>query len=164
MRLFLAIFMPCLFLAGCGESAEDNNVSIPPSPLIDADKDRLWIVMNAGPGIRLFCENYYASPEDPRYAGNEAKCTVWELDSVDHLKINGFADIRVEHMRDPALFTWWREYQNGIHQCMNGKVGKAQRYCDPYQKALGENGPQGIGVNYPEGKAPVEYNFGKPKK
>ena len=173
MRHLSGLFLSLLLLAGCQEddstSDADSNkndaeaVSVP-SPLIDTDRDRLWIVLSEGPGVVMPCKAYYESPSDPRHAGREEQCTVWELDVVDHLKINGFPSIEVAHVRDPALFDWWQQYWKDIRACESklGPLHPDRKKCDPYSYEIKYGkGRDALGVNRTGASSSSEYRPSK---
>jgi hypothetical protein len=138
-KIILTLFIfSLLTLGGCNDESMKKKTST--SPLLTADKDWLYLVIRAHGGLRAFCYDYYASPKDPRYSIYKENCTKIELGLRDHLRLNKFPNIEVEHLRSAALGAWWQDQMKNIQNCQKNHIYASLKWknCEPlYKKRKG---------------------------
>jgi hypothetical protein len=160
----LSIGMVVALMAACGE--ETPIAATSPSPLLSAKPDQLWILARAsrvGDGRK--CRDLYLHPDDPRYQGLGTECDFWARNYADYLRLNGFPEVEVQHLKDPAYWQWYSDTRAGIQDCRNrlgvlsveaNVAAREEHYrqrnqCDPYDDAVNNKGlpSADLEVNYP---------------
>jgi len=145
MRRALLIVLVCLAASACGPPP-----AAIPSPLIDFDRDRLWVLLRASRvGDGRLCANYYLAREDPRYTLRASECDNWSRDFADYLRLNGLPTVAPAHLQTPAYWSWYRQTRDRIGACKKA-VGylapdatgadraehtRQKNACDPYDDA-----------------------------
>jgi hypothetical protein len=137
--------LPALFAvvwavsAGCQKHDVAANRPIGPSPLLQMDPDRLYILVHLKGLMDRDCGYYYADPTDPRYVRVAETCARWERESLDWLRANGAPDVQPEHLRSKAFWSWHQQKQEGIERCLQAAVhtadpeeaARAKQACGP---------------------------------
>ena len=139
------IVLVCLAASACGPPP-----AAIPSPLIDFDRDRLWVLLRASRvGDGRLCTDYYLAREDPRYTPRASECDNWTHDFADYLRLNGLPTVAPAHLQTPAYWSWYRQTRDRIGTCKKD-VGylapdasgaqqlehtQQRNACDPYDDA-----------------------------
>ena len=163
MNKVIPLFAVICVLAGCSKEAPPGATS--PSPLLTADRDRLWILLRASPvGDGRACDDYYLNPDDPRYQGRAQQCDFWTRHFADFLRINGFPMIEHQHLKEPAYWQWYVEKRGLISHCIKAvgtlsvtatghemaEHARLKHECDPYDDARNNQDmtPANLGIRY----------------
>ena len=148
MNKVIPLFAVICLLAGCSEKAPPEATS--PSPLLSADRDRLWILLRASPvSDGRACDEYYLNRDDARYACRAQQCDGWTRDFADFLRINGFPTIEAAHLTDPTYWQWYLQRRQQKLDCWEtigtlpvdargterAEHTRRRNACDPYDDA-----------------------------
>ncbi len=147
MRRTRLIVLVCLAASACGPPPA---AIVSPSPLIDFDRDRLWVLLRASRvGDGRLCADYYLARTDSRYTPRAARCDNWSRDFADYLRLNGLPTVEPAHLQTPAYWSWYRQTRDRIGACKKD-VGylapdasgakqlehtHQRNACDPYDDA-----------------------------
>ena len=147
MRRTRLIVLVCLAASACGPPPAPI---VSPSPLIDFDRDRLWVLLRASRvGDGRLCADYYLARTDSRYTPRAAQCDNWSRDFADYLRLNGLPTVEPAHLQTPAYWSWYRQTRDRIGTCKKD-VGylapdatgadraehtRQKNACDPYDDA-----------------------------
>ncbi len=152
-----------MLIAACGDEPAIEASS--PSPLVNADSDRLWILSRASRvGDARKCADLYLKPDDPRYQGLTPQCDFWTRDYADYLRLNGFPTIEYAHLQDRVYWEWYLDKRQQISACLTaiGNLSLTARgperadhsrrrnECDPYDDARNnqKRTPTELGIRY----------------
>jgi hypothetical protein len=105
--------------AACHRAEVAASRPVGPSPLLAMDPDRLWILVHLKGLANADCGYYYADPTDARYLRIAENCGRWERESLEWLRANGAPDVKPEHLRSKAFWTWYREKLEGLERCLH---------------------------------------------
>lgn len=160
----LLIAQLCLILVACSGAPSDEPAS--PSPLIEGDSDRLWILARASRvGDGKECKELYSQPDDPRYQEKSKSCDGWSRHYADYLRVNGFPTVEYQHLMDPAYWRWYLAKRQQISDCKEAlgylpvglrdadkrKEHQFQKnHCDPYDHARNNQKmtPESLGIRF----------------
>ncbi len=152
LRRFLLVFVAVGVIA-CSDQ-RDAEPAYSSSPLASIDRDRLYLLLRTGGGVKPVCSDYFGAPTSPQIAALNTECQAWELAMLDHLRLNGITDLEPKHLEDPTFWRWWAEAQSAIARCRKAvrehdrirRETKAPgwrlpdtaafRNCDPFDKAI----------------------------
>ncbi len=146
------VLLPVLMLLACGEP---NTVdAVAPSPLATVDKDRLYLLVKAGGGVKPICNDYFAAPASPTNSVFTTECVAWAKQLTEHLRLNGVNNLAPRHLQEPVFWQWWAQAITNIAACRDeiqrqDVVRRANqspgwrlpnmpgfRDCDPYDRAI----------------------------
>ena len=151
-------------LSGCAEETPSDATFA--SPLLTADRDRLWILLRASRlGDGRDCQQHYLKPDDPRYQELEQKCDFWTRNFADYLRLNGFPSIERQHLQQTAYWQWYVAKRAAIQACRNAlgvlsipstAEDRKEHYrhrnqCDPFDDAINNKKMTltELGIQYP---------------
>jgi hypothetical protein len=144
----------------CGQ-AGSSAPAVGPSPLLQMDEDRLWILIWARGDMNPGCGKFYAQPDDPRYSDQRLGCERWERSAFEVLQANGGEGLELAHLRHSAFWDWYYEKAQAIARCTAASLrtpdsataaGLERRLsCDPYRRLtqLERRTPREAGIRLP---------------
>lgn len=164
MKSTVLVAISIAVLSGCAEDTPPGTAL--PSPLLTADRDRLWILLRASRlGDGRDCQEHYLVADDPRYQGMEQKCDFWTRNFADYLLLNGFPTIEQQHLQQTAYWQWFVQKRAEIQACRNAlgvlavpSTAEARRehyrhrnQCDPFDDAINSKKMTltELGIQYP---------------
>ncbi len=129
------------FLTVTGCSAEEPSKTILPEPFLKADKEWLYLVVEAAGGLKNRCYKHWQTPKDPRFSPYKQQCIIFELDLRDALRHNKFPTVKTVHIRSPAFEKWFSGERKKVWACRKKIGGRNREYynCDPLEKILQNN-------------------------
>lgn len=164
MKSTVLVAIAIAVLSGCAEETPPGATLA--SPLLAADRDRLWILLRASRlGDGRDCQQHYLVPGDPRYQGLEQKCDFWTRNFVDYLALNGFPTVEHQHLQHKAYWQWFVAKRAEIQACRNTlgvlsipstAEARKEHYrhrnqCDPFDDAINNRKltPTELRIQYP---------------
>ncbi len=151
MKRLLVVAMLGLF--ACSEDSE-----LPPSPLAEFEKARLYLLVKAGGGVKPICKDYFADPQSAQTTPYATECLGWQTLMADHLTLNGIQNLDPRHLQAQNFWQWWSSEITEITACRADVQRQdaarrekkepgwrtpdmaAFRDCDPYDRAIQSEG------------------------
>ena len=154
-RLLLVVI--ALSAIACSDQ-RDAEPAYSPSPLARVDRDRgrdrLYLLVRAGGGVKPVCGDYFVAPTSPQTVALNTECQAWQLAMLDHLRLNGITSLEPQHLEDLTFWRWWADAQDAIARCREAvreqdrirretkapgwRIPDTSRFrdCDPFDRAI----------------------------
>jgi len=157
VRLARLIVAAALLASGC--ATEKPEPPLLPSPLVEFDKDRLWVLAKAARfGDGKSCGDFYlgeVAEGTSRHFELEGQCDEWAAMFAEYLRANGLPTAEAAHLQGEWYWTWFDGMRTAIAACKRqhsppdrGGSWSEYRYnknaCDPFVHATKNAGKLSI--------------------